>query len=315
MDKDLIIPVYVDTNALLDLLASIEGGFSTMEKVTTRSAEGSGIDRNVKADAGSEFGVPNVLSLLKLNLGYSANWKKSQEGSEQRESDRYHTYGSLFHRLREYLTANSLLKRLNEGGNVWADIAPSDFVEIRGVFRPNPFASSLEIMDRLIGIYKLFLNSSFPSQSSAGQADKRKSQEEKTRVQSEAKQIEQFKEFLRGVLQDIQSENIRAFVVDLNYPKDYRAVILLYLNYMRDQTTKELSHKEYRLLGKVVRKVEKESSEKIDLLLGTGLGGIGKQTLQGLVAMFNQVPNMNLPEIQTEINGPALEIVPVAIFV
>ena len=160
MDKDLIIPVYVDTNALLDLLASIEGGFSTVEKVTTRSTEGSGIDRNVKAETGTEFGVPNVLSLLKLNLGYSANWKKAQEGSEQRESERYHTYGSLFHRLREYLTANSLLKKLDEGGIAWADILPSDFVEIRGIFRPNPFANSLEIMDRLIGLYKLLLNSS-----------------------------------------------------------------------------------------------------------------------------------------------------------
>jgi hypothetical protein len=134
-------------------------------------------------------------------LGYSANWKKAQEGSEQRESERYHTYGSLFHRLREYLTANSLLKKLDEGGIAWADILPSDFVEIRGIFRPNPFANSLEIMDRLIGLYKLLLNSSMLSQpSQAASMDKRKHQEEKAKTQSEAKQIEQFKEFL-GMVQ------------------------------------------------------------------------------------------------------------------
>jgi hypothetical protein len=38
MSDDLIAPIYVDTNVLLDLLASIEGGFSVVEKVTTRLA-------------------------------------------------------------------------------------------------------------------------------------------------------------------------------------------------------------------------------------------------------------------------------------
>jgi hypothetical protein len=71
VNDDLIIPIYIDTNALLDLLASIEGGFSVIEKVTTQSAQTKGIDREVKADTGTEFGIPNVLSILKLNLGYT----------------------------------------------------------------------------------------------------------------------------------------------------------------------------------------------------------------------------------------------------
>lgn len=40
MKADLIVPIYVDTNALLDLLASIEGGFSLVEKVTSYSILG-----------------------------------------------------------------------------------------------------------------------------------------------------------------------------------------------------------------------------------------------------------------------------------
>ena len=64
-----------------------------------------------------------------------------------------------------------------------------------------------------------------------------------------------------------------------------------------------------------MRKVEKESGEYIDLLTGTGLGGISKDTIGQFVDAFAQMPGTNMPEIETEINGPALEIVPIAVFV
>lgn len=76
MSEDLILPVYIDTNALLDLLASIEGGFSLVEKVTSRSSVSTQGERTVAAGAGTEFGIPNVLSLLKIKLGGSFSSKK-----------------------------------------------------------------------------------------------------------------------------------------------------------------------------------------------------------------------------------------------
>jgi hypothetical protein len=77
----------------------------------------------------------------------------------------------------------------------------------------------------------------------------------------------------------------------------------------------EISHKEFRILGKVVRIIAEDSEESIDLLRGTGLGGIGKNTLDTLMVSINQLEGMNLPEVKTEIRGPALEIVPIAIYV
>ena len=77
----------------------------------------------------------------------------------------------------------------------------------------------------------------------------------------------------------------------------------------------EISHKEYRLIGKVVRKIESDTDESIDFLLNTGLGGIGEEVLNQLLSVFDQMPGMNLPKVETEIPGPALEIVPIAIFV
>jgi hypothetical protein len=92
-------------------------------------------------------------------------------------------------------------------------------------------------------------------------------------VQNDKSQMTQIRQFMKGVLSDIEKENIRTFVIDMLSPKGGSAVVLLYTNYLRDQTMTEIEHKEYRLLGKVVRKIEEGSDETIDLLRGTGLGG------------------------------------------
>jgi len=329
MKTDLVIPIYVDTNALLDILASIEGGFSIVEKVTSRSADTSGIDRAVKAEAGTEFGVPNVLSLLKLTLGYSGNWKKAKEEQQEKEVERYHTYGSLFHRLREYLDTNSLVKRLDENSATWDDIQPSDFVEIHGIFRPNPSANSLEIMERLIRITQIVqdMPPSYKKSSDSTKTkmtteekqqlkeEERKTNEEREKVRNQIKQMEQMRKFLQSVLSDIQSEKIRIFVVDLKQPVEYKVVALLFVDYLRDQSMKEISYKEFKLLGKVARKLDESDDKSIDLLVGTGFGGIDKNVLEQLVGGLAHIPNMNFPEVEMEITGPALEIVPIAVFI
>lgn len=124
--------------------------------------------------------------------------------------------------------------------------------------------------------------------------------------------LNQIKKMIEGILSDIENEQVKIFVVTL---RGYSVVTLLFVDYLRDQRMIEISHREYRLLGKVVRKIQGETNETIDLLRNTGLGAMGKETIQQLVASFGEQKQMNLPEVKTEILGPALEIVPIAIFV
>jgi hypothetical protein len=308
MNDNLIVPIYIDTNALLDLLASIEGGFSFVEKVTSRTSTSSEKEKSALAEAGTEFGIPNVLSLLKIKLGGTLSAKKGEEYGEERETERYHTYGSLLHRLRSYLEAENLVKKLDSKDDVWGSIEPSSFVEIRGIVRPNPLADSFGRIDRLIGIAQLVsgVNLSTSGQQTSGKGGK---------ASPEKNQMVQMRQFVKGILADIEKGNIRTFVIDMLSPKGSSAVALLYTNYLRDQTMAEIEHKEFRILGKVVRKIEENSEETIDLLRGTGLGGIGKDVLDKLLEAFNQLEGMNLPKVKAEAFGPALEIVPIAIFV
>lgn len=305
MKSDLIVPIYVDTNALLDLLASIEGGFSVVEKVTTRQISNAVHEKSTLGEAGAEFGVLNVLNLLKLKLGGSLSSKKQQEIGEQKESERYHTYGSLLYRLRAFLDYKGLIKRPYETTEVWKTIVPSDFIEIHGLFRPNPIVDALQRVDRLLELFEL--SASFMPKVSSQSLGKKDLQDEK-------KQIKLFRQFLQKVLDDIEAKNTRVFVIDETKSNQFQVSILLFKDYLRDQTMSEIAYKEYRLLGKVVRKIEQGSDETIDLLRGTALEGVGKEFLGQLSNTLNQM-QMNLPQVISEVCGPALEAVPIAVYI
>jgi len=138
---------------------------------------------------------------------------------------------------------------------------------------------------------------------------------EKKAAQDSKKQMQQIRKFIQGLHADIEKANTRLFVVDGSDPPGLSTVVLLFTDYLRDPTMAELAHKEYRLLGKVVRKIESTSAEGIDLLLGTGLGGVGDEALTGILSGFNEMEDMNLPDVSPKVPGPALEVVPIAIYV
>src|SRR5688572_25739360 len=126
---DLAVPIYLDEPAMLDLLASIDDGFSTVERIKTTGAETGEREGSLSGDASSSGLLSGV-----FKIGFSGSGKMSRGQSEEnvREGDRFHTPGSLLHRLRSLLLQQSLLSRLGNQPSDWANIRPSDFVEFRG---------------------------------------------------------------------------------------------------------------------------------------------------------------------------------------
>jgi hypothetical protein len=74
----------------------------------------------------------------------------ADESHREREAEGYHTYGSLFHRLREFLIESELLKQIGGSPESWESIRPSDFVEVRGIFHRNPLMAWIETVDRMM---------------------------------------------------------------------------------------------------------------------------------------------------------------------
>jgi hypothetical protein len=315
---DLIIPIYIDTNALFDLLASIEGGFSVVEKVTTRTANSRNSEQSVSANAGTEFGIPHILNLLKINLNGSLNRRQSRDIGEERASERYHTYGSLLQRLRDALLVN-LVKTFDGSTETWDRIKPHDFVELRGKFRLNPLTDSFGTVERMAELYEIFAQAQTPNPSR--QANKPKLQTTTLNNmanpfnQVTSNQVRQIRTIIKGMLNQLEKEDIRITVINLHSSSMHRAVAYLFTEYLRDRSMTELQNKEYKLLGKVVDKTSGQN-DAIDLLQGTAFSGFDEATISSLVNGFNQPSSgINLPKIETKITAPALQVIPIAIYV
>lgn len=121
---------------------------------------------------------------------------------------------------------------------------------------------------------------------------------------------------MSGVLTDVQSDAARIFVVDLG-SDDRKAVARLFTDYARDSSFAELAHGDFKLLGKVVRNLSDPDEPGIDLLQGTGMGGMGDEILTGLLSSFRDAASegLNLPEISTTVDSPALQVVPIGVYV
>jgi hypothetical protein len=318
LDKDeLIIPIYIDTNTLLDLLASIEGGFSVVEKMTSHSTRSRSSDQSIKGEGGTEFGIPNVLNLIKVTLGGALSWRQGREEGEEWESDRYNTYGSLFQRLRSVLTDQGLVKKFDGDPVLWDTIEPHDFIELRGKILPNPLTDSLGTIERLLRLFEVFAQVATPKNSRSNKQNHKQVQPSLLTLNNQIplNQVKQIHTFIAGMINQLEGNDIRTIIVDFPLSKNYRAVASLFTEYLRDPSMAELLHKEYKLFGKVVGKISDEASS-IDLLQGTALSGISEVKISQLLDQLNQPNNdLRLPKTETAVKAPALQIVPIAIYV
>lgn len=305
--EKLIIPIYVDTDALLGLLAAIQDGFSFVEKVTTRTSNTEGVDKKDRS-LQAELNVPN---LLKIGVNPAKSSSTKTEGEQNREANYYHTYASLLHKLIADLDDNHLIKRFDGTDKSWESVKPSDFVELRGLFRFNPFVESLNILDKIMNLAQVFS----PNSTKEPQQQQKRKQNQSTNQPTS--QLDQIRTYLDGMRTDLETESIKTFIITLAENEEYKAVTSIFIDYLRDKTLTEIANREFRVLGKVVRNIPKTQSKSIDLLAGTGIGSINKSIIDQLLGAFSGLNSsgINLPEVETAISSPVMQIIPIAIYV
>jgi hypothetical protein len=238
------------------------------------------------------------LSIFKVNLKGEVDRAREQKTEEGRSTERFHTYGSLMNKLRSILEDEYLLKKVTSDES-WQSTKPSDFVEIHGKFVPNPLIKSMKTLVDVINHW--FLIQGFPGVNP-----------------NNSPQNEMFKkirEMMEEMAKDFEPESIQTYIVELLGLPENKVVVKLFSEYIRDRSGRELPYGESTMLGKVIRKIDK--GDAINLIQGSVFSSLGDEFTSKFLETFKALESsgIKIPQMTTSIKGPAMQIIPIAIYV
>jgi hypothetical protein len=120
---------------------------------------------------------------------------------------------------------------------------------------------------------------------------------------------------MRSLTHAITQSNTVDLVADLG-DGPLRAVVPVEIEYFSDKTPAAIIDGQFVVLGKVVRTIPSDGEGAIDLLRGTSLGLLHTEIIEKLQESFTtlQSSGFKSPELVTRIDGPAVQVIPIAIF-
>lgn len=306
--SDLLVTVYLDTVLLVDLLAALEDGFTLVRHVTEGQTTTETAERRATAGAAT----PGILNLLGVGFSGSTGRSDARSSGEVAAGERTHTYGSLLHRLRGHLLDHGLVRGAPDSPS--GEPSVGSFVEFAGVVRPNPFTDAFEKLRRMLQLGGMGLALETATQPRRGK------QARQPRVPSAAAPptpVNAMVELLEGLTEAVEREGTKTIVMNASDGTDYTGVLTLFDAYLRDRSMSELLNREFRVLGKIARHLPPGSQEGVDLLASSGLAGFPEEIVQELTSAAAEVLQPNADDhrhLATTIGPPAIEIVPIAVY-
>jgi len=294
---DLCIPIYLNQQVVFDLLAVFDDGFSQLSTIRTAISE----SETTKRGVGASIGVSNVFALLGVSFSGERGKEQGTQGQTEISQERVHTPTSLFAKLRFRLQQQGLLRDVPPVAS-FKELSSGDFVEFKAVLRKNPLVDTIEGFTQLMQVAELF--TSEPTASGGSTRPKGS----KTRNQNAI-----IKQQMEGVLNALTQFKSVELIAELPDPK-VSSVITARLDFFSEGSALDIVDGEFRVLGKVVRVAQ--AGESINLLRKTTFARFDQQVIGKLSKSFESIGELGLqfPKLRTTIDGPALQIIPIAIF-
>lgn len=293
MKNHTILPItnYLNQKIVFDLLAVIDDGFTQVKSLSKSSEE----NRSSGFGVSAKLGLSNAFELLGVTTSLGGNYRRDKKVSDAQSSseERVHTPTSLFSKLMAHLYESESIKELNKSKSIDKLIA-GDFVELKGELRRNSIVSILESIEQMLVF------------------EKRMNGQKKKRNEEDAlKQVKGFRDSLT------QGDSLDLITKVVTKDGDVEVVLPVYLNYFFNRNLNDLIEGEYTIVGKVV-KIANSDKEGINLFRNTGFNLIKQSQLEDMFESFQDTGAedlLNIPEINSTINAPALLILPIAIYI
>jgi len=277
----LIIPVYLNQKLVFDLLAMLKGGISTVTQISSNVENSSALT----GKASAKFGLSEALSsLFTVGLSTEVGADTKDAASESRSYEKIHTPASLFFQLKNDLLSEGHIKNQAQ----LKKSSPGDFVEFEAILQRNPLVEVMSQMTKLLDMAEAF------GEGLTGDDEIKGPIKALIEVISEGKTADLLAEFS-----------------DL----DMSAVLTLEKEFLNNPDMTDLVDGQFKVLGKVIKKVGTKS-ESISLLRNSTLNIIAGDSIEQMVTPLNELDGnqLSVPNIRHEILGPAIQVIPIAIY-
>ncbi len=290
--EQLMVPVYINEKIVLDMLAIIEDGFSTVSQVSyTEHKENS---NSQKLEAGASTAATLLSKLLKINLKGEVSHSGDSETDQENVYTKIHTNVSLLSKFRTFLVNENILKNKFDV----TDIKIGDFIEVEGELQKNPLINCMDSFVDMFRLLNIFAENLLQDGEATNQAQEQQEDES-------IKQIKSFADELKysGTIDFILSDAAGTVVLSAQE------------QYLSNDNISEIIGGHFKVLGKVIA-ICKDETENIDLLRKTSLSIFSTDQLTEMFSGFqnDDMKQFNLPELKTEIWGPAVIVIPIAIY-
>ena len=306
--SDLPMTLYLNQRLTFDLLATLEEGFSSLSTVQTTFSDVNESELSGKA----QLGFSNAFAFLGVKLGGHGSRQTGHSQTESITENIVHTPASLFAHLRRSLQDQGLVRVLSESSDL-EKINNSDFVEFEATLGRTRVLVQLAALAQLIPVMAAFeepkeLNLS----SQQSKSNKAKHRQRQLRNQTDP-QVEQIKSILEALTTG-DSQDLISNLGGIN------VVVTTERQYFVDPTMNDIIDGTFRVFGKVIRIIGEDSADTISLLRKAPFGQF-KALIVAFEELINQLSNDLRYSDETtdgntsiEIQGPAVQVVPIAIF-
>lgn len=290
--NQLMIPVYINEKIVLDMLAIIEDGFSTVSQVSYSDHKENSNAQKIEAEVSTSASI--LSKLLKIDLKGELSHSGNCGETENTAKEKVHTNVSLLSKFRAFLTDANILK----SGFDISNMKIGDFIEVEGELQKNPLINCMDIFVDVLRMADIFAEK--PQLNARTQAKAQKQQQDET-----MKKIKSFASELKhsGTVDFILSDSAGTIVLSAQE------------QYLSNDNISEILGGHFKVLGKVIA-ICADKTESIDLLRKTTLSILPHDLLADMFSCLQNedMKQYNLPELKTEISGPAVIVIPVAIY-
>ena len=295
---ELPLPIYLNERAVGDLVSILDDGLAVIHEVRESSAT---------IETARRFGNPERAQSSPLGGG-RLEPSDSTVGSE-RKASRHQTMTSLFARMRRRISVEKLIRRESDLDT----LEPGQFIEFRASLQKNPIIAIMEWILQMEGILGLV--------SDQKQKGKHPNQQLKGGKNEAAEVLRFVSNLANGLIEEFSKSGTVELFGTAGSHGNLKVVLTAQSAYFEDQRGDALIDGSFLVLAKTVRVLRTEDDGRIDLLRRTTLRGLNPavflEAAEGLRAHINSAdnPGFRVPDLFTEVLAPAIQAVPIAIFV